>query len=123
VVLVDTSVWVEHFCSVEPTLAGLLEGASVLTHPLVLGELFCGRFNNRRQVFDYLQALPRAQVATHEEVMRFVDERKIFGRGVGWIDMHLLACALLSDCLLFTRDRRLAEIAAELGVKARQSPL
>lgn len=122
-VLVDTSVWIEHFRSVDPTLAGLLEGASVITHPMVLGELACGRFKNRKLIFDYLRALPRAEVASHEEVMHLVDHRQIFGQGVGWIDMHLLASALLSDCFLLTRDRRLADLAASIQVKVRQSPL
>lgn len=122
-VLVDTSVWIEHFRKVDPTLAGLLEGASVLTHPMVLGELACGQFKNRKMIFDYLQALPAAQVATHDEVMHFVQTRQVFGRGVGWIDMHLLASALVSDCFLLTRDQRLAETAASINVKVRRSPL
>lgn len=116
-VLADTSIWIWHLRSTDPMLAGLLEGASVVTHPMVLGELSCGNPKNRKQILELLRALPSVQVATHDEVIHLVEQRKLYSRGVGWIDMHLLASSLLSGCFLLTRDKRLGDLAREVGIK------
>jgi predicted nucleic acid-binding protein len=115
VILVDTSVWVDHLRSGEPALATALEGGRVLMHPFVLGELACCNLKNRGEVLRLLGALPAAPAATDAEVLGFIERRALMGRGIGYIDVHLLASvALAGVARLWTRDRRLAEVAAEL---------
>jgi len=117
VILVDTSIWVEHLRSGNPTLADELEAGRVLTHPFVIGELACGTLQNRRGVLDLIGKLPSAPTATHAEALRFLEQRALMGRGIGFIDVHLLAsAALASPARLWTRDRRLATVAAELSL-------
>jgi len=117
VILVDTSVWVEHLRSGSAALAAELEGGRVLAHPLVIGEIACGNLKNRREVLGLLAELPSAPVATHAEAMAFLEERKLMGRGLGFIDVHLLAStALAAPARFWTRDRRLAAAAAALGL-------
>jgi predicted nucleic acid-binding protein len=115
VILVDTSVWVDHFRSGSPRLAAFLTEGKVLTHPFVIGELACGNLRRRREVLATLESLPAAPVAAHREVLRLVEEKMLAGRGIGWIDMHLVAAALLAGATLWTRDGRLAAVAGELG--------
>lgn len=114
--LVDTSVWVDHLRREGHELAARLEEGSVLCHPFVTGELACGSLSNRARLLHLLDALPQAQVAEHQEVLQLVGARRIHGRGLGWIDVHLLASALLEGCALWTLDQRLREVAARLGV-------
>lgn len=111
-ILVDTSVWVAHFRQDSIRLRKLLNETAVLTHPFVIGELACGGFKNRAGVLSDLGALPCAVSATHAEVMRLVEDRKLWGTGIGWIDAHLLASALLSGCPLWTLDERLVHAAS-----------
>ncbi|MFN2441478.1 MAG: type II toxin-antitoxin system VapC family toxin [Thermoanaerobaculia bacterium] len=118
-ILVDTSVWVEHLRRGLPGLADVLDQGLVLVHPFVVGELACGNLANRREILDLLAALPVAVSATDDEVMHLLEERRLTGRGIGWVDAHLLASALLSDAALWTRDRRLAETAMHLGIEFR----
>ena len=114
-ILVDTSVWVDHLRAGAPALAVALEGGEVLMHPFVLGEVACGRLRNRAQVLRLLGELPAAQVATDAEVLEFIERRALMGRGIGYIDAHLLASAALAGTArLWTRDRRLAVVAADL---------
>lgn len=116
-VLVDTSVWIDHLRSGDAALADLLGEARVLTHSFVVGELACGNLQNRREILRRLGDLPEAPLATHPEVMGFVERHALMGRGVGYIDVHLLASTALADCArLWSRDRRLAGVAAELGL-------
>jgi hypothetical protein len=117
VILVDTSVWIEHFRSGGSKLGDLLSQALVMVHPCVLGELACGSLRNRARILSDLEALPSAVSATHDEVMRLVEVRKLWNLGIGWIDAHLLASALLSNCQLWTLDGRLVRAAAAAGVK------
>jgi predicted nucleic acid-binding protein len=117
VILVDTSVWVEHFRSRNATLTEELGAGRVLAHPFVIGELACGNLQNRREVLDLLGRLPSAPTATHAEALGFLDRRALMGRGIGFIDVHLLAsAALAAPTRLWTRDRRLAAMAAELNL-------
>jgi len=116
-VLVDTSVWIGHFRKADQRLAGMLNWALVLTHPFVLGELACGSLKNRAAILSDLGALPAAASATHDETLRLIEHRLLWGKGIGWIDTHLLASALLTDCEFWTLDERLKRVAAELGVK------
>ena len=114
--LVDTSVWVDHFRRRNLTLIGLLESGEVWTHPFVVGELACGNLANRGRILSSLTDLPHVPAATHEEVFGFLDTRRLMGRGLGWIDMHLLASSTMTKVPLWSVDKRLAEAARELGV-------
>lgn len=112
-ILVDTSVWVDHLRKGVPELVELLERGEVLTHPFVIGELACGNLNSRREVLDLFTALPSAVVASDEEILLFIEQRMLMGKGIGYIDAHLLASVALSDDVqLWTRDKRLAAFAA-----------
>ena len=115
-VLVDTSVWVKHFRQGKAGLAELLRDASVLTHPFVVGELACGAMHNRAQVIENLVLLPAVAAATHQEVLELIEKRRLWGRGICWVDAHLLASALLSYCPLWTLDNRLNAAAELVGV-------
>ncbi len=115
-ILVDTSVWVDHLRSGNRTLETLLEAAEVLVHPFIVGELACGMMRNREEVLVLLQALPEAQAAEHEEVMTVVERERLYGRGIGWIDAHLLTSARLSGAGLWTLDRHLSKIASALAL-------
>jgi predicted nucleic acid-binding protein len=115
VILVDTSVWINHLRSGEPGLVTALERGRVMMHPFVLGELACGNLENRREVLRLLDDLPAAPTATDPEALDFIERRALMGRGLGYIDVHLLAStALAADARMWTRDRRLAAVAAEL---------
>jgi hypothetical protein len=116
-ILVDTSVWIAHFRVGGSKLGDLLSQTLVMAHPFVIGELACGNLKNRAGILSDLEALPFAVSATHEEVMRLVDVRKLWGLGMGWIDAHLLASALLSNCQFWTLDGKLVRAAAAAGVK------
>jgi predicted nucleic acid-binding protein len=115
-VLADTSVWIEHFRRGTPRLADRLNDGLVLMHPFVSGELACGNLKNRLAVLSDLQNLPEAKLASNPEVLQLVESRKLWGRGLGWIDAHLLAAAMLSNCRLWTLDKRLRQVATEIGV-------
>jgi predicted nucleic acid-binding protein len=117
-VLADTSVWVQHFRRGEPALAALLSDGLLLMHPFIVGELACGNLKNRPAIMSYLHALPLAPLASSAEVHRLIEDRRLFGRGLGWIDVHLLASTLLSGSRLWTNDKRLASVASQLGVSA-----
>lgn len=114
--LVDTSVWIDHLRQGDAYLATALRDGQVRVHPFVVGELACGNLRERAKVLTLLQALPKAQVATDKEVLFFVDEQTLMGRGIGYVDVHLLASARLDGALLWTRDKRLHAIAGELGM-------
>lgn len=117
-ILVDTSVWIDYLRGSAGTLASILESAEVASHPFVIGELACGNLARREAVLGLLAALPAVPVATYEEVMMMVASRRVHDRGIGWIDAHLLASALVDPgCRLWTRDRRLSAVATELGVQ------
>ena len=115
-ILVDTSVWMEHLRLGLPRLATLLQEGEVLIHPWVIGELACGNLRNRHQVLELLQGLPTATVASDTEVLLLIERDRLMGRGIGYVDAHLVAAARLSHCRLWTQDRRLAAVALEQGV-------
>jgi predicted nucleic acid-binding protein len=118
VILVDTSVWVDHLRKGSVALAETLEREEVLTHPFVIGELACGNLEHRQEVLDLLAALPSAAVASEEEVLLFIEQHRLMGRRIGYIDAHLLASAALTPdrTQLWTRDKRVGAIAAGLGL-------
>ena len=117
-ILVDTSVWVEHLRKGSARLTSLLADGEVLLHPFVIGELACGQLRNRTEILGLLSALPRTIAATHEEVLRLVETERLHGRGLGWVDVHLLASARLSQCALWTMDKSLALAVTRLGITA-----
>lgn len=115
-VLVDSSVWVDHFHRPEPRLVALLEAGEVLTHSLVIGELACGNLAQRRTTLGLLHALPTANEASAEEVLHLIERGRLYAAGLGVVDAHLLASMLLSGVELWTRDRALARAASRLRV-------
>lgn len=118
-ILVDTSVWVDHLRHGEPELSGLLNTGRALAHRFVTGELALGNLKHRDVVLGALQGLPQASVATDEEVLGFIDRHSLFGLGIGYVDAHLLAAVRLSPgTSLWTRDKRLLAASARLGLSA-----
>jgi predicted nucleic acid-binding protein len=116
--LIDTSVWVDHLRRGNAKVRGLLESGEVAIHPFVLGELACGNMKNRKEILDLLGQLPNATVAEQNEVLALVESRKLFGTGIGWVDAHLLASALISGTRLLTMDKALGDAALLLDVRA-----
>ena len=117
-ILVDTSVWVDHFREGVPRLADLLMDAQVVIHPFVIGELACGNLKNRVEILSLLQALPMIPVVELQEFLYFVDSNNLMGRGIGFVDVNLLASAQLAGVPLWTRDKRLKSVAVGLGLSA-----
>ena len=116
-ILVDTSVWVDHLRASDERLVGLLEAGMVLAHPFVIGELALGNLSDRETLLSALSDLPRAIHAADPEVLHFIDRHKLFGRSIGYIDAHLLAAVrLTAGAALWTRDKRLHGIAVDLGM-------
>jgi len=115
-VLVDTSVWVAHLQRGHIGLEALLNEGHVVCHPFIVGELACGNLKNRSEILSLLQALPLATPAEHEEVMQFIENYSLMGKGLGYIDMHLLASAILSRVPLWTLDRKLKQVSLKLGL-------
>jgi len=114
--LVDTSVWIDHFRRGNAVLAERLTRGEVRSHPFVTGELSCGNLRRRKEILSLLAALPQAMLAGHEETLAFVEANRLMGRGIGWVDVHLLASARLTGIPLWTLDRRLNEVAGSLGL-------
>ncbi len=120
-VLVDTSVWIAHFRDRQSELVNLLTDGQVVMHPFICGELACGNLRNRAELISDLNALPQAPRASDTEVMHLIDVRRLWGRGLGWVDMHLLAAALLSGFRFWTLDKRLDSTAFGLGLSYRHT--
>ncbi|OHE60700.1 MAG: hypothetical protein A2Z99_03375 [Treponema sp. GWB1_62_6] len=114
-ILADTSIWIDHLQKAEPGLVRLLENDQVLMHPWVRGELALGSIKDRLKFIDYLAWLPELRPVGDAEIMETVERRNLSGRGMGWVDAGLLAACLAWPCRVWTRDKRLADIAAELG--------
>jgi predicted nucleic acid-binding protein len=116
-ILVDTSVWIDHLRAGDDSLAELLNAGRVLMHPFVIGELALAAMRQRATVLDALSNLPRAELATDAEVLGFINSKTLFGRGIGYVDVHLLASArLTAGTELWTEDNRLRSVAEELGL-------
>ncbi len=119
-VLVDTSVWVSHLREKNDELSNLLNNAEVVCHPFIIGELACGNLKNRSTIIALLEALPTTRLVEHEEILAFIEARKVMGKGLGYIDVHLLAAALLADVTLWTLDKKLDKVAGELRCRYKQ---
>src|SRR3989339_1602227 len=116
-ILVDTSVWIDHLRANDERLSQLLMDGQVLVHPFVTGELALGNLKNRDEVLMMMQDLPQATVATVAEVLGLIEVQNLFGLGIGYIDAHLLASVLLvPGSRLWTRDKRLLSAATQLGI-------
>ena len=116
-ILADTSVWVDHLRVGDRTFSELLEACQILVHPFVIGELAMGRLRQREVILEALAELPKATVAADPEVLAFIDGEALFGRGIGYVDVHLLAAVrLTAGARLWTRDNRLRRVADELGL-------
>jgi predicted nucleic acid-binding protein len=116
-VLVDTSVWVDHLRSGNIRLEKLLNDGHVICHLFIVGELACCNLSNRSEILSLLQALPLATHAEHEEVMHFIGNYSLMGKGLGYIDMHLIVSAILTEIPIWTLDRRLKNVSETLGMK------
>jgi predicted nucleic acid-binding protein len=120
VILVDSSVWIDHLRARDEALSASLADGKVLSHPFVIGEVALGTIRPREAVLVSLQKLPSATVAAHGDVMHLIERYRLFGRGIGYIDAHLLAAVRLTPpAMLWTRDRRLLAVAINLGLAAR----
>lgn len=118
-ILVDTSVWIDHLRHGESALADLLNTGRVLVHPFVIGELALGNLRQREVILDNLSSMPRATIATDEELLVFINQSKLYGLGIGYIDAHLLASVRLTPgALLWSRDKRLCAAANQLELLA-----
>ncbi len=115
-ILVDTSVWVDHLRRGDPGLIALLERSAVVMHPFVIGEIACGSLRDRKSLLELLHDLPEAVVATDDEAMQFIERHHLYGKGIGFVDVHLLASVALTGGLtIWTRDEKLRQTAAALG--------
>ena len=116
-VLVDTSIWIDHLRYRVDSLAALLNDNQVSKHPMVIGELACGQFKNRQTVLKQWGQLPEVKLANHKEVMFLIEHHDFMGKGIGYVDAHLLAaCKLDGNIQLWTRDKRLAQLAELLNI-------
>ncbi len=115
-ILADTSVWIDHLRHGNPRLKQLLRAEAVACHPFVIGELACGHLGNREEILSLLHALPRLPAAEDGEVLPFIEDHRLMGRGLGLIDIHLLASAKLGGASLWTLDKHLQKAAQELAL-------
>ena len=117
-ILADTSIWINHLRWGDARLKVLLNNSEILIHHFIIGELSTGQLKNRKTLLELLNALPKTILAEHEEVLLLLESKKLFGRGLGWVDLHLLAAAIISGTPLWTRDKRLSEAARNLDISA-----
>src|SRR3972149_10666445 len=115
-VLVDTSVWVLHLRQGNIKLDSLLNDGEAVCHPFIVGELACGNLKNRYEILALLQALPTSTQAEHENAMQFIENYRLMGKGLGYIDVHLLASALLTEVPIWTLDKKLNEVSTVIGI-------
>ncbi|MBN8915235.1 MAG: PIN domain-containing protein [Rhizobiales bacterium] len=116
-ILVDTSIWIDHFRQCDPRLQQVLTDGSVMSHPFVIGELALGNLRQRDVILDAIAALPQAIIAEPAEVLGLITTESLHGRRIGYVDAHLIASVRLTpEAVLWTRDRRLAAVAEKLGI-------
>ncbi len=116
VILVDTPIWVNHLRRGRAGLEGLLEDSEVVCHPFIVGELACGNLVNRKEILSLLAELPSVPAVDEDEFLAFIEGNRLAGSGLGFVDVHLLASARLSGVRLWTADRALRQVAAEMGI-------
>ncbi len=116
-ILIDTSIWIDHFRVPEGGVLTLLAAEDVLVHPFVIGEVMLGNMRGRQQIAAMMRLLPAAEVASYEEILSFITVNRLGGTGIGYVDAHLLAAIkLTTGSRLWSRDKRLARVAEELGI-------
>lgn len=115
-VLVDTSVWINYLHAGNSKLKTLLMETEVVSHPFIIGELACGNIKNRKEVFSLLDTLPSSMVVTNDEFLHFLEHHKLMGKGIGFVDIHLLASARISRIPIWTEDKNLKKIAKQLNL-------
>ena len=116
-VLVDTSIWINHLRNSDQELKRLLFAGEVFCHPYIIGELACGSIKNRQEIISLLQELPQSPAVYFEEYLYFIEQNQLHGKGVSFIDIHLLASAKLAEIPLWTGDKRLQSASAKLNLK------
>lgn len=116
-ILVDTSIWINHLRNNDHHLEKLLFNGEVLCHPHIIGELACGNIKNRQEIISLLQALPQTPLVEFDEFLYFIEQNQLHGKGIGFVDIHLLASAKLGQTSLWTADKRLQSASAELKLK------
>lgn len=119
-ILVDTSIWISHFREGNSQLKKLLLDELVVCHPFIIGELACGHLKNREEIIALLMSLPKARTVENDEIMHFIENRKLMGLGIGLIDVHLLASSLLTNSLLWTADKQLSTVSSKLNILYRE---
>jgi hypothetical protein len=120
-ILADTSVWIDHLRTLNPEMQTLLLNKRILMHPFVIGEIACGTLRDRTALLASLRDLRQSRLATNEEVFELIERRRLWGRGIGWVDAHLLASALLTRCPLWSFDQQLQAAAHLLNIDYRQA--
>jgi len=115
--LVDSSVWINHLRKAEPRLTDLLDNDQVVVHPCVIGELALGSLKDRSRILHDIQLLPLVSLASDGEILEWIERRRVFGKGIGWVDAHLLLACVLNNVELWTVDRTLASVARSCGAK------
>lgn len=115
-VLVDTSVWIDHLKKGNTSLEKLLLDIEVICHPFIIGELACGNLKNRAEILSLLHSLPMAPTLEHDEILYFIESRTLMGMGIGLVDVHLLASAHLAHAPLWTKDKKLLNASDNLGI-------
>jgi predicted nucleic acid-binding protein len=116
-VLVDTSVWVRHLREGDPDLKQLLNDGQVLCHPYIVGELACGNMKNRSEVLSLMRLLPLVTTAQHEEILQFIEFNHLMGKGLGYVDVHLAASALMTRVPIWSYDKRLNAASEVMGIR------
>ena len=117
-ILVDTSVWIDHFRRGNQLLKSTLEEGLVFCHPFIIGELACGNLGNRDEILRMMRELPQARTAENSEVMYFINDYKLYGSGLGWVDMNIIASSMLTQCRLWTLDNKLKRVALKLKISS-----
>ena len=115
-VLVDTSVWVSHFRHGNSRLQKLLKQSRIVSHPFIIGELACGNISNGTEIISLIQSLPMLDAVEHEELLLFIVHNKMMGRGLGFVDVHLMAAAMLAGIPIWTQDKKLKQACSRLGI-------
>lgn len=115
-VLVDTSIWISHLRHGNSRLQKLLRASRVVCHPFIVGELVCGNISNRAEIISLMQSLPMLEVVEHEELLLFIEHNKMMGKGLGFVDVNLLAAAMLAGIPLWTQDKKLKQACIRLNI-------
>ena len=116
-VIVDTSIWINHFCKGDKHLEKLLLDAEVICHEFIIGELACGNLKNRNEIISLLQSLPHSPIVDHQEFLFFIDKYQLMGRGIGFVDVHLLASSQLAKLPIWTADNKLRGVSKDLELQ------